>query len=76
MNKNYKKHIITDPKVRFGKPIIKNTRVPVELVVTKVATGTPIAKIAKEYELTETQIFAALQYAADLVSSEHEWSYK
>lgn len=68
------KHILTeiaiDPKIRFGKPIIKGTRVPVELVVGKIAGGMEIGKVAKEYELTRKQVLAALRYAAAAVAGE------
>ncbi len=67
---NFLYHIKTDPKVRFGKPIIKGTRVPVDLVVGKIAGGMDIAEVMKEYELTKKQVLAALQYAAIIVSSE------
>lgn len=64
------KYITVDPKVRFGKPIIAGTRVPVDLVVGKLAGGMTFDEIAKEYELTRTQIQAALKYAADVVANE------
>lgn len=56
--------IVIDPKVRFGKPVIKGTRVPVDLVVGKIAGGMAIEEVAREYELTRADILAALQYAA------------
>jgi len=31
--------IVIDPTVRFGKPVIRETRVPVELVVARLAGG-------------------------------------
>ena len=31
--------VVVDPAVRFGKPIIKSTRVPVEIVIGKLAGG-------------------------------------
>ena len=62
--------IIVDQKVRFGKPVIEGTRVPVDLVVGKIAGGMTIKDVMKEYELTRNQIMAALQYAAKLVTEE------
>ncbi len=62
--------IIVEPRVRFGKPIIQGTRVPVDLVVGKVASGMNLKEVMKEYDLTKTQVLAALKYAADIVSSE------
>jgi len=56
--------------IRFGKPVIKGTRVPVDLVVGKIAGGMTIRDVAEEYELTHAQIQAALRYAAELVKRE------
>ena len=63
-------HITIDQKVRFGKPVIKGTRVPVDLIVGKIAAGMKIEEVVKEYDLTRDQVLAALQYAAKLVSEE------
>ncbi|MEK7560774.1 MAG: DUF433 domain-containing protein [Patescibacteria group bacterium] len=63
-------HITVDPAVRFGKPVIKGTRVPVNLIVGKIAGGMLSADVAREYELTTEQVRAALKYAAHLVAEE------
>lgn len=63
-------YITTDPKVHFGKPVIKGTRVPVALIVGKMASGMNIHAIMTEYDLTESQVLATLQYAADVISTE------
>lgn len=55
---------------RFGKPVIKGTRVPVGLVVGKIAGGMTVEEIGHEYDLTREQVFSALQYAAQLVDEE------
>ena len=63
-------HITVNEKVRFGKPVIAGTRVPVNLVVGKIAGGMTVDEIMGEYDLTKGQVLAALRYAADLVSQE------
>ena len=63
-------HITVNAKVRFGKPVIAGTRVPVDLVVGKIAGGMAVDEVMKEYDLTRGQVLAALRYAADLVSQE------
>ena len=63
-------HITVNEKVRFGKPVIAGTRVPVDLVVGKIAGGMAVDEVMKEYDLTRGQVLAALRYAADLVSQE------
>ena len=62
--------IVVNPDVKFGKPVIKGTRVPVDLVVGKVAGGMAFEEIMEEYGLTKEQILAALRYAASLVAEE------
>lgn len=62
--------ITVDQNIRFGKPVIAGTRVPVELIVGKIAGGMTVGTLAKEYRLTKTQILAALKYAADVVAGE------
>ncbi len=63
--------IAIDPKVMVGKPVIRGTRIPVELVVRMVAQGIPEAEILKEYpRLQPADIRAALAYAADVVAHE------
>ncbi|MGD0622505.1 MAG: DUF433 domain-containing protein [Thermacetogeniaceae bacterium] len=59
-----------DPDIRGGKPVISGTRVPVELVLGKLAGGATYGEIKKEYELTQDQILAALRYAAHIASDE------
>ncbi len=63
-------HISINPDVRFGKPVIEGTRVPVEVIVGKVAAGMTTDQVAREYEVTPEQVRAALQYAATVVASE------
>ena len=63
-------YITVNAKVRFGKPVIVGTRVPVDLVVGKIAAGMDVLEVTKEYDLTREQVLAALRYAANLVSQE------
>jgi uncharacterized protein (DUF433 family) len=62
--------IVVDPQVRFGKPVIRGTRVPVELVVAKLAGGMSLEEVADEYAITLDDIRAALGYAAQLLATE------
>jgi len=62
--------IIVDPEVRFGKPVIRGTRVPVELILGKLAGGMEADEIVNEYGVTKEDVYAALNYAALLVASE------
>ncbi len=62
--------IVVDPQVRSGKPVIEGTRVPVELVVAKLAGGMTAEDVAEEYELTPEDVRAALGYAARVLADE------
>lgn len=62
--------VTVDPKVRFGKPVLTRTRVPVELVVGKIGGEMTIDQVMHEYDLTREQVFDALRYAARVLSRE------
>lgn len=62
--------ISADEKVRFGKPVITGTRVPVELILGKLAGGLTYEEVMREYEITREDILAVLDYAAKTLSGE------
>ncbi|HBB16093.1 MAG TPA: hypothetical protein DCZ97_03495 [Syntrophus sp. (in: bacteria)] len=62
--------ITVDEKVRFGRPVIKGTRVPVDLILGKLAGGMTYEEVMVEYDLTREDILAALNYAAKSLSEE------
>ena len=62
--------IAVDERVRFGKPVIAGTRVPVDLVIAKLAGGMSIEAVMDEYELAREDVLAALSYAAQAVAGE------
>lgn len=70
MKKEIAPKIVIDPKIRFGKPVIKGTRVPVDLIVGKIAGGMTIEKVCREYDLKKRDVLAALRYAAQVVKKE------
>ncbi|MBI3194736.1 MAG: DUF433 domain-containing protein [Ignavibacteriae bacterium] len=57
-------HRITiDKNMRFGKPVIAGTRVPVDLIVGKLAGGMTYEAVMKEYEITLEDILAVVDYS-------------
>lgn len=65
------KRIVVDPKIMLGKPVIKGTRLPVEIIVEKVAYGATIDDLRKDYPfLKADDIRAALLYAAKRIANE------
>ena len=64
-------HIVIDPAVLTGKPIIRGTRLSVEFVVQLLAQRWTESDIQRNYPgITHEQIAACLQYAADVLGSE------
>ena len=56
--------VVIDPRIRFGKPIVRGTRLTVEEVLGFLASGMTYQEIGREYGLTQPQIVAAIAYAA------------
>ncbi|MBI5970886.1 MAG: DUF433 domain-containing protein [Deltaproteobacteria bacterium] len=62
--------IEVDEKVRFGKLVIKGTRVPVELILGKLTGGMTYEDVMAEYDIEKEDILAALRYASKHVADE------
>ena len=62
--------VMVDREVRFGKPVIKGTRVPVDLVIGKLAGGLSVEQVMEEYFLRREDVQNALAYAATLMNEE------
>lgn len=62
--------IVVDPAIRFGKPTIRGTRVPVDLIIAKLSGGMSNQEVAEEYDLTINDVLAALAYAARVLANE------
>jgi uncharacterized protein (DUF433 family) len=55
----------------LGKPVIRGTRVPVELLLRKLSEGATESELIEAYpRITRRDIQAALRYAADTVAHE------
>ena len=68
---NYSDYIESNPKIMLGKPVIKGTRLTVELIIQKLSQGATHSQLIDAYpSLTEDDIFAALAYASEVISSE------
>ena len=69
------KRIVIDPKIMLGKPVIRGTRLPVEIIVEKVAYGLTFEDLKKDNPfLKEDDIRAALLYAAKRIANEEIYS--
>ncbi len=60
-----------NPKVMLGKPVIRGTRITVELILRKLSEGARSKEILEAYpKLTKEDIQTAIRYAADVVAHE------
>ena len=63
--------ICNDPKVLYGKPVISGTRIPVDLVLEKLAHGETFDEILESYpNISKEQIKACLAYATEMLRNE------
>ncbi len=63
--------ITVDPRVMVGKPVIKGTRMPVDLVLAKLAANPGLQELFLDYpELTIEDVKACLHYASSLVQQQ------
>ena len=59
-----------NPKVMVGKPVIRGTRITVELILDKLAADVPIEEILADYpHLTREDVLASVAYARSLLPS-------
>jgi uncharacterized protein (DUF433 family) len=58
-------HIISDPNIMMGKPVVAGTRITVELILEKLSAGESAEQLMKSHpNLTKSGIQAALNFAA------------
>lgn len=67
---NWEERIAIDPKVMGGKPVIRGTRVPVQVIVGSLAGGSTVGEVCDGYKVTEEDVRAALAYAAEVLGQE------
>ncbi len=67
---NWEDRIAIDADVMGGKPVIKGTRVPVQVIVGALAGGDTIEDVCTGYKVTEEDVRAALTYAAGVLGEE------
>jgi len=68
---NYKSQIACDPGILLGKPIIKGTRISVELILKKLSEGMAIHELLEAYPtITQENVMAVLSYSADVIARE------
>jgi len=63
-------NICIDKKIKGGKPVIKGTRVPVDLILGKLAGGMTYEAVMKEYDITKKDILSVLEYASVYIAND------
>jgi uncharacterized protein (DUF433 family) len=67
----YVDRIIVDPQILVGKPVVRGTRIPVELVLKRLAQDLDFDTIFESYpRLTMDDVRACLEYAQLLIQGE------
>jgi len=67
----YYNKIEVNPEIMCGKPVIKGTRITVELILRELSEGlTPGEIVADHPTLAVDDVYAAQAYAADIIASE------
>ena len=71
LTQSYREGITVDPDVMLGKPVIKGTRITIELILKKLSEGMTVEDLLAAYpHLTKDDVLAALSYSADVISQE------
>jgi uncharacterized protein (DUF433 family) len=69
----YSDRIVKDPEILIGKPTVRGTRIPVELVLAKLARNPDLGELFEDYpRLTVEDVKACLEYAVRLVEREQQ----
>ena len=67
----WRDYIHSDPGILGGKPVIRGTRISVELVLEYLTDGCSIADILAAYpHINEQQVRAAIAFAHDMLAEE------
>lgn len=68
---DYRNRIVSDHNILLGKPVIKGTRISVELILKKLSQGASIEDLLISYpHIKQEDVFAALTYASDVIANE------
>ena len=74
---NWQQHIVLDPKILVGKPVVRGTRLAVELIVELLAQGWSEADVLTNYPgLTHEDVIACLQYASSVLKAERIYPFE
>lgn len=68
---DWRERIVCDPEILMGKPIIRGTRISVELVLGWLGTGWSVEQVLESYpHVRREDVLAALSYASEYMREE------
>lgn len=67
----WRNRIVSDPEILVGKPVVKGTRISVELIIGGLANGWTFEQVLESYpHISREDILAALAFAAEMLQEE------
>jgi len=73
---DWKEHIVIEPEILVGKPVIKGTRLAVEFIIDLLAQGWTEQEILSNYPgITRQDIQACLAYASETLKVEKVYAF-
>lgn len=68
---DWRNHIHSNPDIMGGKPVVRGTRITVEIILEYLAEGAPVSEILEAYDhLTEQDVRAAVAFTHDILVKE------
>ncbi len=58
----YENRIIIDPEIRHGKPVIRGTRVSLDIILGSLAGGMGVEEVAEEYGIGKEDVLTAIEF--------------
>ncbi|MBK8457434.1 MAG: DUF433 domain-containing protein [Phyllobacteriaceae bacterium] len=63
--------IVSDPSIMSGKPVVRGTRITVELILRKLGHGATVEQLLEDYPaVSRDDVMAAQAFAADYLAGE------
>ena len=71
MEEDLLRRIAIDPRVMLGKPVVRGTRITVEILLEKIAAGHTVDEVLGDYPtLSREDVLAAVAYAREAVGTD------
>ncbi len=64
--------VVSDPDILGGRPVLRDRRIPVSQLVDQLAGGMTLNEIQEDYQLSDDEIRALLNYIAQVVHQDEQ----